>query len=448
MVNSRRGSCSKRQSTSALFSVIGELVTGRSLQNSSISADQISSHLRSAKEREGFNMEVSNPSSSSVCLCVSTTEASGEEKTRWYIINLNEAISILGLCERENVKKMEKEAKRRFYLFKKITDMFISGGKVEEMEEFFSTPLIPVCETPNMAFGCFWTTLGSVVYWFGSERGSHKVKYWDLADIQKGMEVAPPMISRRSRGKAVAIDGKIYVFGGTKPWGGSSTNCSSKAWAEVFDASNNEWKPLKQPSFRLPSMYLFLLPMRNEKIIIVGSLHKRGLYAYHVCQDSWDVVDEKFELISPYCDPVLAGHTLYWVGDEIIHAYDLNEKNYFCGRIHFWALKQVLLLLRNDRCFPLLFFHLHEEMFCLIWEELEYHAGRHRSVLVVHQFCVSKRIKRGVLGLSVKPLSTEYYLPDGIIFQSFDGIVLLPQLVTRVEWGHLLVLIEDAALWE
>ncbi|KAF5943637.1 hypothetical protein HYC85_017714 [Camellia sinensis] len=373
---------------------------------------------------EGFNMEVSNPSSSSVCLCVSTTEASGEEKTRWYIINLNEAISILGLCERENVKKMEKEAKRRFYLFKKITDMFISGGKVEEMEEFFSTPLTPVCETPNMAFGCFWTTLGSVVYWFGSERGSHKVKYWDLADIQKGMEVAPPMISRRSRGKAVAIDGKIYVFGGTKPWGGSSTNCSSKAWAEVFDASNNEWKPLKQPSFRVPSMYLFLLPMHNEKIIIVGSLYKRGLYAYHVCQDLWDVVDEKFELISPYCDPVLAGHTLYWVGgDEIIHAYDLNEKKYFCGRIHFWALKQVLLLLGEDRCFPLLFFHLHDEMFCLIWEGLEYSAGRefsagrHRSVLVVHQFCVSKRIKRGVL-------------------------------VTRVEWGHLLVLIEDAALWE
>lgn len=371
-------------------------------------------------------MEVSNPSSSSVCLCVSTTEASGEEKTRWYIINLNEATPILGLCDKENVKKMEKEAKRRANLFKKITGMFISGGKVEEMEEFFSTPLTPVCETPNMAFGCFWTTLGSVVYWFGSERGSHKVKYWDLADIQKGMEVAPPMISRRSSGKAVAIDGKIYVFGGTKPWGGSSTNCSSEAWAEVFDASNNEWKPLKQPSFRVPSMYLFLLPMHDEKIIIVGSLYKRGLYAYHVCQDLWDVVDEKFEPISPYCDPVLAGHTLYWVGgDEIIHAYDLNEKKYFCGRIHFWALKQVLLLLRDDpSCFPLLFFHLHDEMFCLIWEELEYYAGRHRSVLVVHQFCVSKRIKRGVLGLSVKPLSTEYYLPDGIIFESFDGIVL------------------------
>ncbi|CAL5410630.1 unnamed protein product [Camellia sinensis] len=73
-------------------------------------------------------------------------------------------------------------------------------------------------------------------------------------------------------------------------------------------------------------VYLFLLPMHNEKIIIVGSLYKRWLYAYYVCQDSWDVVDEKFELISPYCDPVLASHTLYWVGDEIIHAYDLNEK--------------------------------------------------------------------------------------------------------------------------
>ncbi|KAI7999338.1 hypothetical protein LOK49_LG09G00258 [Camellia lanceoleosa] len=192
------------------------------------------------------------------------------------------------------------------------------------MEEFFSTPVTPVCETPNMAaFGCFWTTLGSVVYCFGATRGSHKVKYWALAEIQKGMEVAP---SRRSCGKAVGIDRKIYVFGGTRPWGGSSTNCSSKAWAEVFDASNNKWKPLKQPSFHVPSVYLFLLPTHNEKIIIVGSLYKRGLYAYYVCQDSWDVVDEKFELISPYGDPVLASHTLYWVGDEIIHAYDLNER--------------------------------------------------------------------------------------------------------------------------
>ncbi|GMP75573.1 hypothetical protein CsSME_00032615 [Camellia sinensis var. sinensis] len=113
--------------------------------------------------------------------------------------------------------------------------MFISGGKVEEMEEFFSTPVAPVCETPNMAaIGCFWTTLGSVVYCFGDTRGSHKVKYWDLAEIQKGMEALSP-----------------------------------GAWAEVFDASNNEWKPLKQPSFRVPSMYMFLLPMHNEKIIIV-----------------------------------------------------------------------------------------------------------------------------------------------------------------------------------
>ncbi|CAL5410628.1 unnamed protein product [Camellia sinensis] len=107
-------------------------------------------------------------------------------------------------------KKMEKEAKRRANLVKKIAEIFISGGKVEETEEFFSTPVTPVCETPNMAaFGCFWTTLESVVYCFGATRGSHKVKYWALAEIQKGMEVAP---SCRSCGKAVGIDRKICLW--------------------------------------------------------------------------------------------------------------------------------------------------------------------------------------------------------------------------------------------
>ncbi|CAL5408310.1 unnamed protein product [Camellia sinensis] len=154
---------------------------------------------------EGFNMEGSNPSSL-VYLCVSTTKLSGEQKTSWYIINFNEAASILGPV----TKKMEKEAKRRANLVKKIAEIFISGGKVEETGEFFSTPVTPVCETPNMAaFGCFWTTLESVVCCFGATRGSHKVKYWALAEIQKGMEVAP---SCRSCGKAVGIDRKICLW--------------------------------------------------------------------------------------------------------------------------------------------------------------------------------------------------------------------------------------------
>ncbi|XP_028063188.1 uncharacterized protein LOC114266475 [Camellia sinensis] len=196
---------------------------------------------------------------------------------------------------------MEKEAKRRANLVKKITEMFISGGKVEEMEEFFSTPVAPVCETPNMAaIGCFWTTLGSVVYCFGDTRGSHIVKYWDLAEIQKGMEALSPGV-----------------------------------------------------------------------VLAPTVVQRRGQ-----------------------------------------------------NRIHFWALKEVLLVLSDDPCFPLLFFHLHDETFCLIWEDYEYSAGCQRSVLLVHQFCVSKRIKRGVLGLSVKPVFTEYYLPDGIVINSFDGIVL------------------------
>ncbi|KAL7244249.1 hypothetical protein ACSBR1_016477 [Camellia fascicularis] len=60
-------------------------------------------------EMEGFNMEGSNPSSSSVCLCVSTTEPSGEQKTRWFII-FNKATSILGPCHKENGKRSQEKS--------------------------------------------------------------------------------------------------------------------------------------------------------------------------------------------------------------------------------------------------------------------------------------------------------------------------------------------------
>lgn len=77
---------------------------------------------------------------------------------------------------------------------------------------------------------------------------SRKVFYFDANNKEEGWKRGPDMlVARDFNGKALPLDGKIYVLGGLDGIheGGRSVMASPlEPWGEVFDPVKNKWKPL------------------------------------------------------------------------------------------------------------------------------------------------------------------------------------------------------------
>ncbi|KAK8501914.1 hypothetical protein V6N11_063680 [Hibiscus sabdariffa] len=126
---------------------------------------------------------------------------------------------------------------------------------------------------------------------FDSIHYNNCVFYFDCARPDCEWKRAPPMLIPRQNPSAVAIGGKIYVFGSTPPTGG--------CFAEVFNIHENRWDTLPAPpvsSFDLLDLSYPVLFDSSRSRILVHFRSSHSLYAFSTAPDggSWECLDTEF----------------------------------------------------------------------------------------------------------------------------------------------------------
>ncbi|KAL7256634.1 hypothetical protein ACSBR1_010548 [Camellia fascicularis] len=129
------------------------------------------------------------------------------------------------------------------------------------------------------------------------------------------------MLNGRHRGKAVAVEGKIYVFGGI------DLDYAPEPWAEVLDPINKKWEPLQRPPKPLgtctvlKAVAYYGSPWEEKKKIIFGPGLK---YVYHLNSNTWE---ELPIALLPHCSNNLAGvgNLLYWTHMGMLCVFNMKS---------------------------------------------------------------------------------------------------------------------------
>ncbi|XP_058203856.1 F-box/kelch-repeat protein At1g16250-like isoform X2 [Rhododendron vialii] len=158
--------------------------------------------------------------------------------------------------------------------------------------------------------GKMLVALGSAVYVLGGENEgflSRDVYYFETANNKRsggaeadgGWKKGLKMLTPRCRGGALAVEGKIYVFGGNYDLGKESELGkwirAWGPWGEVYDPIKNEWERLPPPPFNYDdyeeeyvcselSIAAYGSPS-DTKILFSG---KATHCAYHVNSGTWE----------------------------------------------------------------------------------------------------------------------------------------------------------------
>uniref|UniRef100_A0A5B6YXR0 F-box/kelch-repeat protein n=1 Tax=Davidia involucrata TaxID=16924 RepID=A0A5B6YXR0_DAVIN len=289
-----------------------------------------------------------------------------------------------------------------------------------------SVPMLdPLCKTNHPVASCC-VSLGSTIYCIGAVAscsialGSTMYSVGANPDDLFGFgcefivtdsrlsnqiwKQASPMLNGRWFPHAVAMAGKIYVFGGCR--------ANTDVWAEVYHPEKDEWKALMKPP---PSSKITQLPYHNffaatldidSQQILVGSCTGDHLYVYNTTSDSWETKKHPgLCMMSGYTKPVLHRNTLYWLDYRKIHAYDLNAKQSFCGHFDCKEVDDLLDELEGLDYMPL-FFHFCQEEFCLLWTDTVVHPSSsrpHRMCSNIHwvKWRISKNMIKGSLSISI-----------------------------------------------
>ncbi|KAK3032649.1 hypothetical protein RJ639_036609 [Escallonia herrerae] len=232
--------------------------------------------------------------------------------------------------------------------------------------------LVPLWRTKKVPLSSCCVALGSTVYSIGSRHPppdrtslTRRVRKADLSCPKRGWNGSTiKMKCQRKYCSAVALDGTVYVFGGT----------IKTPWAEAFNPSWGEWRGLSEPPFTFPTIpgtYALALDDDSKKIL-VGSRKYLGLYLYDAKQDCWATVDQGFGIKLSLTNPVLVDRKLYWLGMRDVFGYCLDagtrlRASHGCSEI-LQSLRETLYIYQPA------FLHLSGMLFSLIWID-EYMKG-------------------------------------------------------------------------
>ncbi|KAL7232298.1 hypothetical protein ACSBR2_010341 [Camellia fascicularis] len=273
--------------------------------------------------------------------------------------------------------------------------------------------------------GSIVVALGSVVYVLGGLIKSPDKKfeaiysrecfYFDTNRPKGGWIRGPHMLNGRHRGKAVAVEGKIYVFGGI------DLDYAPEPWAEVLDPIKKKWEPLQRPPKPLGACTVLKAvayygnPWEEKKKIIFGSSLN---YVYHLNSNTWE---ELPIALLPRCRNNLAGvgNLLYWTHMGMLRVFNMKSGRYYCGLIkgdfigkyQNWSDPEPTLL------------HLGGKKFCLLTLDF---IGGDRSRIRCFKLQVSKLIRglnkdNGTLEASI--VCRAAYIVDQPL-SSWHGLVL------------------------
>ncbi|KAF7143655.1 hypothetical protein RHSIM_Rhsim05G0014400 [Rhododendron simsii] len=269
------------------------------------------------------------------------------------------------------------------------------GGQVEDKGKEKEKPGMRVITpaksrfTPN--FGTS-VVMGTVVYVLGGAfvdpenkkrcLFSPKVLCFNINRPEWGWIEASEMLSPRFKPKAVAFEGKIYVFGGNNITFGRMTKKAEATpggpWAEVFDPVINKWEPLPPP----PESTNFLTSDLWPSPVVVaygGPLEGKMIllswfnYMYRVNCKTW----EKFRLPSslPLSSNLISdgNSTLYWTSYFTFYTYNLMTKVCDSGDIEGYDVKKYRF--DSDTPEPTLL-HMGGEHFCFLTLKEDLPGGR------------------------------------------------------------------------
>ncbi|KAG5530170.1 hypothetical protein RHGRI_030517 [Rhododendron griersonianum] len=235
--------------------------------------------------------------------------------------------------------------------------------------------ITPVTRTPeryamSVVVGTVLYVLGGV---FQDPKNEHewsfhnKVFFFDTNDPQGGWVKGPDMLnSRGKKGKAVAVEGKIYVFGGNNNKRKRDHNSKSRPWAEFLDPITNKWEPLpatpKRSRIHTSDLHstpvVYGGPGEGKKIFLSKCHH-----IYHVDAQTWERFHRP-ESLYPFSHILTSnGNTLYWTTDALFFSFNMKTKDIGCGLVEGYMLSKY----RKELLIPEpTLLHLGGDHFCFI----------------------------------------------------------------------------------
>lgn len=232
----------------------------------------------------------------------------------------------------------------------------------------------------------------------------------------------PDMINGRGmNGRAVVVEGKIYVFGG------NDCEKAPRPWAEVLDPVKMKWKALPRPPRRIYLDEGFLCapavaydggPGEGKKIIV-----GEGKYVYDVNSEEWEQLSPKLQSDLNFSGNLAGvGSFLYWTDEGMLFALNMSspEENY-SAKIKGYPMP----LYRDNWCNldePQLL-HLGGNRFCLLkMKELR----RDRTKVRLYRLRVSKRdggFKAYIVGCQTHIFDQPLALERGLLLEgSLHGV--------------------------
>lgn len=218
--------------------------------------------------------------------------------------------------------------------------------------------LTPVLESELIPNSSMVVALGSCVYLLGrvpkgkdkvwgkfnrevvdeeEKEESRHVFYFDTNCPLKGWVRGTDMINGRGIAvKAVAVEGKIYVFGGNH-YGDFGTNTIKNEFAEVLDPIKEKWEalpPLPDSAYRefpegfnhcssLPPIAYDCGGGEGKKIFVGGNR-----YIYCVNSNTWNQLPDKLwdVMMHIYDNLVGVGCFLYWTVEQTLYALNMETE--------------------------------------------------------------------------------------------------------------------------
>ncbi|KAH7846959.1 hypothetical protein Vadar_020092 [Vaccinium darrowii] len=185
--------------------------------------------------------------------------------------------------------------------------------------------------TPN---GNMVVALGSTVYVLGGIADTNIAGEEEEEEEEVEVEVeveawkrAPDMLNARNRGKAIIVEGKIYVFGGTH------LDKAQDPWGEVFDPVKTKWEPLPPPPVYLDDYELRAGPVvaygPSSSSIMLGTTTK---YVYNVKSGSWE--QPAWPVYGgDGLKPIGVGNILYYTSRGKLIAANMKTHRHYRGQI-------------------------------------------------------------------------------------------------------------------
>lgn len=396
----------KKQSEGKMAMIVG----GRRVGKSSYESSSSSSDLQEGPEK-------------SLCLFVSGWGCPQLEGPMLYSVDLDgKSYKRRKLCRRccreilgEPGPEPELDLDERLHLRR-------SSGGFRELTPLISTSSRPPGGSMVVALGSAVYILGGCISNTATDIGwllSSEVSYFETNSPEKGWIPVPDMLNCRDMGAVVAVEGKIYVFGGNE------LDNAREPWAEVFDPIKNKWKPLCRPPKSLRnSNYTALNAVaygEENKKILIGCM-----FVYDVNSNTWEILPAKDEGLAfvrrSYNNLVGVGNSLYWTRLGIIHVFNMKTRGYYVTKIE--GIGNQICKAYDDPS-PERLLHLGGKEFCLLTlDEIE--GRRKRTKIRCYKFKVSKQgTKKDPGSFMASLVCRDGYIVDWPLdFRSDHGLVL------------------------